>query len=383
MSQNQNYFVVIKVVGVGGGGVNVVNCMIDFGFCGVEFIVVNIDVQVLFMSDVDVKFDVGCEFMCGFGVGVDFEVGCCVVEDYVEEIEQVFIGVDMVFVIVGEGGGMGIGGVFVVVCIVKLIGVFMIGVVMKLFLFEGCCCQSQVEVGVVKFKEEVDIFIVVLNDCLFEISDCGILMIEVFVIVDQVFFVGVQGIMDFIMILGFINFDFVDVKLVMQGVGFVLMGIGLVCGVDCVIKVVEFVVELLLFEVLIEGVYGVLLLIQGGLNFGIFEIYDVVDFVKEVVYFEVNIIFGIVIDDMFGDEVCVMVIVVGFDGGEFFLCFDLMVVFCLFIVSFFEVVFFEEFEFVVKSVLVEFVQFQQQCVLVMSIELVFVDDDIDIFEFLK
>jgi cell division protein FtsZ len=316
MSQNQNYLAVIKVVGVGGGGVNAVNRMIDLGLRGVEFIAVNTDAQALLMSDADVKLDVGRELTRGLGAGADPEVGRRAAEDHAEEIEQALTGADMVFVTAGEGGGTGTGGAPVVARIAKSIGALTIGVVTKPFSFEGRRRQSQAEAGVAKLKEEVDTLIVVPNDRLLEISDRGISMIEAFATADQVLLAGVQGITDLITTPGLINLDFADVKSVMQGAGSALMGIGSARGADRAIKAAELAVESPLQEASIEGAHGVLLSIQGGSNLGIFEIHDAADLVKEAAHPEANIIFGTVIDDTLGDEVRVTVIAAGFDGGS-------------------------------------------------------------------
>ncbi|MEN2741206.1 cell division protein FtsZ [Microbacterium sp. X-17] len=316
MSQNQNYLAVIKVVGVGGGGVNAVNRMIELGLRGVEFIAVNTDAQALLMSDADVKLDVGRELTRGLGAGADPEVGRRAAEDHAEEIEEALNGADMVFVTAGEGGGTGTGGAPVVARIAKSIGALTIGVVTKPFSFEGRRRQSQAELGVAKLKEEVDTLIVVPNDRLLEISDRGISMIEAFATADQVLLAGVQGITDLITTPGLINLDFADVKSVMQGAGSALMGIGSARGADRAIKAAELAVESPLLEASIEGAHGVLLSIQGGSNLGIYEISDAAQLVKEAAHPEANIIFGTVIDDTLGDEVRVTVIAAGFDGGE-------------------------------------------------------------------
>ncbi|MGH3690653.1 MAG: cell division protein FtsZ [Microbacterium sp.] len=380
MSQNQNYLAVIKVVGVGGGGVNAVNRMIDLGLRGVEFIAVNTDAQALLMSDADVKLDVGRELTRGLGAGADPEVGRRAAEDHAEEIEQALTGADMVFVTAGEGGGTGTGGAPVVARIAKSIGALTIGVVTKPFSFEGRRRQSQAEAGVSKLKEEVDTLIVVPNDRLLEISDRGISMIEAFATADQVLLAGVQGITDLITTPGLINLDFADVKSVMQGAGSALMGIGSARGADRAIKAAELAVESPLLEASIEGAHGVLLSIQGGSNLGIFEIHDAADLVKEAAHPEANIIFGTVIDDTLGDEVRVTVIAAGFDGGGPSLRLDPMVVTRPSTASLPEVELADDEETASEKVQPEPVQ---QRVPATSIEPAFVDDDIDIPEFLK
>ncbi|MGK9146875.1 cell division protein FtsZ [Plantibacter flavus] len=316
MTTNQNYLAVIKVVGIGGGGVNAVNRMIELGLRGVEFIAINTDAQALLMSDADVKLDVGREITRGLGAGADPEVGRRAAEDHAEEIEEAIAGADMVFVTAGEGGGTGTGGAPVVARIAKSIGALTIGVVTKPFGFEGRRRQAQAELGVARLKEEVDTLIVVPNDRLLEISDRGISMLEAFATADQVLLAGVQGITDLITTPGLINLDFADVKSVMQGAGSALMGIGSSRGADRAIKAAELAVASPLLEASIEGAHGVLLSIQGGSNLGIFEINDAAKLVQEAVHPEANIIFGAVVDDTLGDEVRVTVIAAGFDGGE-------------------------------------------------------------------
>ena len=316
MSHNQNYLAVIKVVGIGGGGVNAVNRMIELGLRGVEFIAINTDAQALLMSDADVKLDVGRELTRGLGAGADPEVGRRAAEDHAEEIEEALAGADMVFVTAGEGGGTGTGGAPVVARIAKSIGALTIGVVTKPFAFEGKRRSAQADLGVMNLKNEVDTLIVVPNDRLLEISDRGISMLEAFATADQVLLAGVQGITDLITTPGLINLDFADVKSVMSGAGSALMGIGASRGADRAIKAAELAVASPLLEASIDGAHGVLLSIQGGSNLGIFEINDAARLVQEAVHPEANIIFGAVIDDTLGDEVRVTVIAAGFDGGE-------------------------------------------------------------------
>lgn len=316
MTSKQNYLAVIKVVGIGGGGVNAVNRMIELGLRGVEFIAINTDAQALLMSDADVKLDVGRELTRGLGAGADPEVGRRAAEDHAEEIEEALAGADMVFVTAGEGGGTGTGGAPVVARIAKSIGALTIGVVTKPFGFEGKRRSAQADIGVAQLKSEVDTLIVVPNDRLLEISDRGISMLEAFATADQVLLAGVQGITDLITTPGLINLDFADVKSVMQGAGSALMGIGSARGADRAIKAAELAVASPLLEASIDGAHGVLLSIQGGSNLGIFEINDAARLVQEAVHPEANIIFGAVIDDTLGDEVRVTVIAAGFDGGE-------------------------------------------------------------------
>jgi cell division protein FtsZ len=312
----QNYLAVIKVVGVGGGGVNAVNRMIELGLKGVEFIAINTDAQALLLSEADVKLDVGRELTRGLGAGADPEVGRKAAEDHSDEIEEALAGADMVFVTAGEGGGTGTGGAPVVAKIAKSIGALTIGVVTKPFGFEGRRRQAQADAGVAALRNEVDTLIVVPNDRLLDISDRGISVQEAFATADQVLLAGVQGITDLITTPGLINLDFADVKSVMQGAGSALMGIGSSRGADRAIKAAELAVASPLLEASIEGARGVLLSIQGGSNLGMFEINDAAQLVQDAVHPEANIIFGTVIDDTLGDEVRVTVIAAGFDGGE-------------------------------------------------------------------
>ena len=316
MSAQHNYNALIKVVGVGGGGVNAVNRMIDRGLRGVEFIAINTDAQALLMSDADVKLDVGRDLTRGLGAGADPEVGRRAAEDHQEEIEQALAGADMVFVTAGEGGGTGTGGAPVVARIAKSIGALTVGIVTKPFAFEGKRRMSQAEVGVQALKDEVDTLIVVPNDRLLEISDRTISMLEAFETADHVLLAGVQGITDLITTPGLINLDFADVKSVMQDAGTALMGIGSARGADRAIKAAELAVASPLLESSIEGAQGVLLSIQGGSNLGLYEINDAAKLVEESVHPDANIIFGAVIDDSLGDEVRVTVVAAGFDESQ-------------------------------------------------------------------
>jgi len=316
VSGHSNYLAVIKVVGVGGGGVNAVNRMIDRGLRGVEFIAINTDAQALLMSDADVKLDIGRELTRGLGAGADPEIGRRAAEDHAEEIEQALAGADMVFVTAGEGGGTGTGGAPIVARIAKSLGALTVGIVTKPFSFEGKRRHAQAEEGVKGLKEEVDTLIVVPNDRLLEISDRSISMIQAFETADHILLAGVQGITDLITTPGLINLDFADVKSVMQDAGSALMGIGASRGADRAIKAAELAVASPLLETSIEGAQGVLLSIQGGSNLGLYEINDAAKLVEEAVHPDANIIFGAVIDDALGDEVRVTVIAAGFDENQ-------------------------------------------------------------------
>ncbi|HWI34588.1 MAG TPA: cell division protein FtsZ [Lapillicoccus sp.] len=311
-----NYLAVIKVVGIGGGGVNAINRMIEVGLKGVEFIAINTDAQALLMSDADVKLDVGRELTRGLGAGADPEVGKKAAEDHAEEIEEVLKGADMVFVTAGEGGGTGTGGAPVVARIARGLGALTIGVVTRPFTFEGRRRANQAESGIGGLRDEVDTLIVIPNDRLLSISDRNVSMMDAFRSADQVLLSGVQGITDLITTPGLINLDFADVKSVMQGAGSALMGIGSSRGEDRAVQAAELAISSPLLEASIDGAHGVLLSISGGSDLGLFEINEAARLVQEAAHPEANIIFGAVIDDALGDEVRVTVIAAGFDGGS-------------------------------------------------------------------
>lgn len=315
MAAPQNYLAVIKVVGIGGGGVNAVNRMIEVGLKGVEFIAINTDAQALLMSDADVKLDVGRELTRGLGAGADPEVGRRAAEDHAEEIEEVLKGADMVFVTAGEGGGTGTGGAPVVARIARSLGALTIGVVTRPFTFEGRRRATQADSGISALREEVDTLITIPNDRLLSISDRHVSVLDAFRSADQVLLSGVQGITDLITTPGLINLDFADVKSVMQGAGSALMGIGSARGEDRAVQAAETAISSPLLEASVDGAHGVLLSIQGGSDLGLFEINEAARLVQEAAHPEANIIFGAVIDDALGDEVRVTVIAAGFDGG--------------------------------------------------------------------
>ncbi|MDS2171498.1 cell division protein FtsZ [Nesterenkonia sp. CL21] len=313
MATPNNYLAVIKVVGIGGGGVNAVNRMIEVGLRGVEFIAINTDAQALLMSDADVKLDVGRELTRGLGAGANPEVGRQAAEDHAQEIEEVLTGADMVFVTAGEGGGTGTGGAPVVARIARSLGALTIGVVTRPFTFEGRRRASSAETGIEALRDEVDTLIVIPNDRLLSISDKNVSVLDAFRSADQVLLSGVQGITDLITTPGLINLDFADVKSVMQGAGSALMGIGSANGEDRAVKAAELAIASPLLEASIDGAHGVLLSIQGGSDLGLFEINEAARLVQEVAHPEANIIFGAVIDDALGDEARVTVIAAGFD----------------------------------------------------------------------
>src|SRR5689334_17234561 len=315
MTHPHNYLAVIKVVGIGGGGVNAVNRMIEVGLKGVEFIAINTDAQALLMSDADVKLDVGRELTRGLGAGANPDVGKNAAEDHRDEIEEVLKGADMVFVTCGEGGGTGTGGAPVVANIARKLGALTIGVVTRPFSFEGKRRQVQAESGIEELRNQCDTLIVIPNDRLLALGDRGISMMDAFRQADQVLLSGVQGITDLITTPGLINLDFADVKSVMSGAGSALMGIGSARGDNRAVEAAEKAISSPLLEQSMDGARGVLLSIAGGSDLGLFEINDAAQLVTDAAHPDANIIFGAVIDDALGDEVRVTVIAAGFDGG--------------------------------------------------------------------
>jgi cell division protein FtsZ len=308
----QNYLAVIKVVGIGGGGVNAVNRMIEAGLKGVEFIAVNTDAQALLMSDADVKLDVGRELTRGLGAGSDPEVGRKAAEEHRDEIEEVLKGADMVFVTAGEGGGTGTGGAPVVAEIAKELGALTIGVVTRPFSFEGRRRSVQAEKGIEDLRDAVDTLIIIPNDRLLEISDEETSVLQAFRLADDVLLQGVQGITDLITTPGLINTDFADVSAVMRDAGSALMGIGKARGENRALEASRMAISSPLLEASIDGARGVLLTISGGSDLGLYEVNEAAEIIAQAADADANIIFGAVIDDGLGDEVKVTVIAAGF-----------------------------------------------------------------------
>jgi cell division protein FtsZ len=308
-----NYLAVIKVVGIGGGGVNAVNRMIDAGLRGVEFIAINTDAQALLMSDADVKLDVGRDLTRGLGAGADPDLGRKAAEDHRDEIVEVLKGADMVFVTAGEGGGTGTGGAPIVAQVAKELGALTIGVVTRPFTFEGRRRSQQAEDGITDLKAEVDTLIVIPNDRLLQIADGETSVVEAFALADEVLLQGVQGITDLITTPGLINLDFADVRTVMRDAGSALMGIGKARGDSRALEAAQLAISSPLLEASIDGARGVLLMLAGGSNLGLFEVNEAADVITQAADPDANIIFGAVIDDSLGDEVKVTVIAAGFD----------------------------------------------------------------------
>ncbi len=312
----QNYIAVIKVVGIGGGGVNAVNRMIDAGLKGVEFIAVNTDAQALLMSDADVKLDIGRQLTRGLGAGSDPEVGRAAAEEHRQDLDEALKGADMVFITAGKGGGTGTGGAPVVAEIAKSLGALTIGVVTRPFGFEGSRRSTQAEAGIQRLREKVDTLIVIPNDRLLTVSNEKTSMVNAFKMADEVLLSGVQGITDLITTPGLINTDFADVKMIMSNAGTAIMGIGTASGDNRAVTAARLAITSPLLEASIEGAQGILLNIAGGSDLGLFEVTEAAEIIHGVAHPDANIIFGSVINDSMGDEVRVTVIAAGFDGWD-------------------------------------------------------------------
>jgi cell division protein FtsZ len=313
MQAPQNYLAVIKVIGIGGGGVNAVNRMIEAGLKGVEFVAVNTDAQALLMSEADVKLDIGRETTRGLGSGADPDIGRRASEEHREEIEEILKGADMVFVTAGEGGGTGTGGAPVVADIARELGSLTIGVVTRPFSFEGQRRAVQADQGIQDLKASVDTLIIVPNDRLLQISDPETSMLDAFRMADQVLYQGVEGITSLIMTPGLINLDFADVRTVLTNAGSALMGVGGAAGENRAEEAARAAISSPLLEASIEGAKGLLLSIAGGSDLGLHEANRAAETITRAAHPEANIIFGAVIDDALGDECRVTVIAAGFD----------------------------------------------------------------------
>ena len=313
MTSPANYLAMIRVVGVGGGGVNAVNRMIEEGLKGVEFVAINTDSQALLFTDADTKLDIGREATRGLGAGANPEVGRTSAEDHKQEIEESLKGSDMVFVTAGEGGGTGTGAAPVVAGIAKKMGALTIGVVTRPFTFEGKRRTRQALEGIANLKEVCDTVIVIPNDRLLQLGDPDLSMMDAFRAADEVLHNGVQGITNLITTPGVINVDFADVRSVMADAGSALMGVGSARGENRVMTATEQAINSPLLESTMEGAKGVLLSIAGGSDLGINEVHTAASIVSEKADEDANIIFGTIIDDNLGDEVRVTIIATGFD----------------------------------------------------------------------
>jgi len=312
----QSYLAVIKVVGIGGGGVNAVNRMIEAGLRGVEFIAVNTDAQALLMSDADVKLDIGRNLTRGLGAGSDPDVGRQAAEDHRDEIEEVLKGADMVFIAVGEGGGTGTGGGPVIADIARELGALSVGVTTRPFAFEGRKRSLQAEAGIAELKDKVDTLIIIPNDRLIQISDEDTPLLDAFRLADEVLLQGVQGITDLITTPGLINLDFADVRTIMANAGSALMGIGEASGENRAAEAARRAISSPLLEASMDGARGILLSIAGGADLKILEVNEAAEIISGSAHPDANIILGAVIDESLADRVRVTVLAAGFEGRE-------------------------------------------------------------------
>jgi cell division protein FtsZ len=311
--EGSGYLAVIKVCGVGGGGTNAVNRMVDAGVRGVEFVAVNTDAQALAMCDADVKVHIGRNTTKGLGAGADPKVGRDAAEENREELKEAVRGADLVFVTAGEGGGTGTGAAPVIAQIAREQGALTVGVVTKPFGFEGAQRARQAEAGIEALRKQVDAVIVIPNERLLEVVERRTSILEAFRMADDVLRQGVQGITDLITVPGLINLDFADVKTVMEGAGSSLMGIGTASGENRAAEAARAAISSPLLETTVAGATGVLLNITGGPDLGLFEIDEAAGIIRQAAHDDCNVIFGAVIDEACGDHIRVTVIAAGFD----------------------------------------------------------------------
>jgi cell division protein FtsZ len=314
MSQTGNYLAVIKVVGVGGGGTNAVNRMVDAGLAGVEFIAVNTDAQALLMADADVKIQVGSTATRGLGAGADPEIGLAAAQESRDELKEALKGADMVFITAGEGGGTGTGGAPIVAELGQEIGALTVGVVTRPFAFEGRKRADQAERGIDQLRDRVDTLIVIENDRLLQVVERQTSVVDAFRMADDILRQGVQGITDLITEPGLVNLDFADVRTIMRDAGSALMGIGSASGENRAAEAARTAVSSPLLEASIEGATGILLNVTGPSDIGLFEVNEAAEVVTGAADQNANVIFGAVIDDSVGGEVQVTVIATGFGG---------------------------------------------------------------------
>ncbi len=310
--QSGNYLAVIKVVGVGGGGTNAVNRMVDAGLSGVEFIAVNTDAQALMMCDADVKIHIGSKATRGLGAGADPAVGQAAAQESRDELKEALKGADMIFVTAGEGGGTGTGAAPVVAELGRELNALTVGVVTKPFGFEGRTRARQAEQGIEALRDRVDTLIVIENDRLLQVVEKNTSVVDAFRTADDVLRQGVQGITDLITVPGLVNLDFADVRTIMRDAGSALMGIGAASSDNRATEAARMAVSSPLLESSIEGATGILLNITGGPEIGLFEVNEAAEVVTSAADQNANIIFGAVIDDAMGDEIRVTVIATGF-----------------------------------------------------------------------
>ncbi len=308
-----NYLAVIKVVGIGGGGTNAVNRMINSGLQGVEFIAVNTDAQALQMCDADQKIHIGEKITRGLGAGADPKIGAEAAEENKADLEESLRGADMVFVTAGKGGGTGTGAAPVVAKIARESGALTVGVVTRPFAFEGRRRSTYAEEGIKKLRENVDALITIPNDRLLDVAEKRTTMMDAFKMADDVLRKGVQGITDLITVPGLINLDFADVRTIMRDSGSALMGIGSSNSENRAAESAKAAISSPLLEASIEGATGIILNITGGSDLGLFEVNEAAEIVHNAAHQEANLIFGSVVDESFGDRVNVTVIATGFD----------------------------------------------------------------------
>jgi cell division protein FtsZ len=313
--QTGNYLAVLKVVGVGGGGSNAVNRMVDAGLSGVEFVAANTDAQALLVVDADVKVQIGSESTRGLGAGADPEVGKAAAHESRDELKEVVKGADMVFVTAGEGGGTGTGGAPIVAEIARELGALTVGVVTRPFGFEGRRRAEQAHRGIEELRDRVDTLIVIENDRLLQVVEKRTSIIEAFRIADDILRQGVQGITDLITVPGIVNLDFADVRAIMTEAGSALMGIGTASGENRAAEAAHTAVSSPLLESSIEGATGILLNVTGPADMGLFEVNEAAEVVTSAADQNANVIFGAVIDESLKDEVRVTVIATGFGAG--------------------------------------------------------------------
>jgi cell division protein FtsZ len=311
-----NYLAVIKVVGVGGGGTNAVNRMVDAGLSGVEFIAVNTDAQALMVCDADVKIHIGSAATRGLGAGADPAVGLAAAQESRDELKEALKGADMIFITAGEGGGTGTGGAPVVAELGRELGALTVGVVTKPFGFEGRKRSQQAEQGIESLRDKLETLIVIENDRLLQVVEKQTSVVDAFRQADDVLRQGVQGITDLITVPGLVNLDFADVRTIMREAGSALMGIGTARGDNRAAEAARAAVSSPLLESSIEGATGILLNITGGPDVGLFEVNEAAEVVTSAADVNANVIFGAVIDDAMGDDIRVTVIATGFGGGR-------------------------------------------------------------------
>jgi cell division protein FtsZ len=310
--QTGSYLAVLKVIGVGGGGTNAVNRMVEAGLTGVEFIAVNTDAQALLMSDADVKIHIGSHVTRGLGAGADPEVGRAAAQESRDELKDALKGADMIFVTAGEGGGTGTGAAPTVAELGQEIGALTVGVVTKPFAFEGRVRAERAEAGITDLREHVDTLIVIENDRLLQVIERTTSVLESFRLADDVLRQGVQGITDLITVPGLVNLDFADVRTIMRDAGSALMGIGSASGENRAAEAARIAVSSPLLESSIEGATGILLNVTAAPDIGLFEVNEAAEVVTAAADANANVIFGAVIDPAMQEDVRVTVIATGF-----------------------------------------------------------------------